>query len=308
MQINLALGDAASSIEQIKDADIDAARAVLQSFTVDRLSAESALESGIFAVFNQASPWERPTRIIYKLREASHPGNKDARANYASLELLTNPVRVNAIAKEHGWRFHHQDRIGSLVQYVSNKGDGWWNEVVEATHEQRGEYTGKVSYLSLKTFSFWSLCLGGTNLLPLDIHVRRQLAQLGVPIDERYTKYKWRAARSKEQPNGKVADEDLLLQVEPTAKPIPKGNGQYVVDEPAPAEYHRIEREAHALFSKDTRFVERGRVNMGLVASVLWWYGANRGESTQYNLPVFSRSQGGAWKLPYGPLETNNTH
>jgi len=300
-------------ISQISDQEIEYAKDVQRNFIVQDLNHSSALESGIFAILNQASPWERPSKIIYKLREASYPGDKNARSKYATPEILHDIKKVNAIAKENGWRFPHQPRLESLIGTYSSRSDNWWEEIKNGTPKQRNETIKNVSYISMKTFSFWHLCLGGTDYLPLDIHVRRQLAKLGVPMKKEFYEHVRRPhhkeiAKQKEIDcnylievpieRKKDSENSKLVEVQGTKVDLHSQNSQLVVDEPNFKEYKKIERAARKLFRTDPRFLYEEKVNMGLVASVLWWRGANRGEPHQGNL--LNGSFGGSWKLPYG--------
>jgi hypothetical protein len=256
-------------IENISDREIAQAKDVLHYFVVSELTKESALEAGIFAILNQASRWERPSAIIYKLREASHPGDKNARNKFSTLDVLADKDKVQQIAKNNGWRFYHERRLDPIIEHFSGLNHDWWVNTANADSKYRDGIVKSIKYLNLKTFSFWHLCIGGTNLLPIDIHVRRQLKELGLKIDGKYIEYR--------------------------ARP---GDGQFVVDEPSPTLYKKIEEMALGLFGEDERFLKEGKVDLGLVASVLWWRGANRGGQYQANL--FNDCVGSAWQLPYG--------
>ena len=54
---------------------------------------------------------------------------------------------------------------------------------------------------------------------------------------------------------------------------------------PNKKDYLRIEQESYNLFLQDERFLmPDGKIDMALVDTVLWWKGANRGDSYQFNL------------------------
>lgn len=280
----------------ISDAELARAREVLRNFQVKHRSRQAGLESGLFAIANQASPWERPSKFVYALRKASYPDDPHALQRYASLAVLTDEERVNTIAKQSGWRFHHQDRFGPFLRYFGAREDAWWEEVIHANEEARMKYIREIDFISLKTFSFWQLCLGGTKLLPIDIHVRRHLSGLGVPIDEIYRVGTTRPHRKKQPVSSDSHSEffpsDLFLPAPSSKQPT-----QTVVEEPTLSEYLRIERDARALFAQDIRFCPDGNVDMALVAAVLWWRGAHRQEA--YQAQLFGGDMGGSWKLPY---------
>lgn len=241
---------------QITNQEIEEAKRVYSSFMVAKITRESALESGIFAVFNQASRWERPSKIIYKMREDCYRGDKSARFRYCSVDLLLDEVRINKIAKKNGWRFHHQNRIREFIDYFGCKSGEWWNDVINADTEYRNAITEEIKFLQCKTFSLWHLCLGGKNLLPIDIHLRRQSRELGIEMPEEYV-----IGRKRE--NKKT------------------GVTQTVVNEPGKSKYLELEKKIIELFAEDERFLLNGKIDLGLVASVLWWKGANRNQQGQ---------------------------
>jgi len=251
-----------SLISEIKDKEIEEAKKVLSNHIVKRDSPESFLESLIFCIASQATPWERASAIVYHLRDESYPGQKDARFKFSSLEIVSNPEKVEEIAKNNEWRFHHQKRFSPAIEFYRNIGNlpveklkMYFKEIKNADSDYREDVVGKIKYVSRKTFSFWHLCLGGKNLLPLDVHIRRQLSELGVEMNSDYYTLKRR-----------------------------KTDGQRVVRELDKKEYLRIESKALELFSQDKRFKNgNDKVDVSFVSSLLWWRGARR-ENCQMNL------------------------
>lgn len=246
-------------LELITDSNLEAGRRVLSDHLVKELTRESTLESGIFCIASQATPWEIATRIVKRLRPAD--------CLYAPWDVLTSKEKVNRAAHDIRWRFAHNNRFDSLIDYVSHRSGDWWNEVKEGTFVEREKWGEDVPYMSRKTFSFWQLCLGGTRLIALDVHVMRGLQKLGVSI-----------------PNGYVTPQSRT-----------KGT-QKVRKTPNAKEYLRIEEDARALFAQDERFLlANGDVNLALADSVLWWQGAHRGDLDQLYLRGGDRSQ----TMPY---------
>ena len=98
-------------IATIKDSEIEIGRKVLKDHVVNPLTYEGALESLYFCILSQATPWEKASELIYKMRDVSHPRDKDARSKPASLQVLSDKTVLNRILVENGWRFHHQKRI-----------------------------------------------------------------------------------------------------------------------------------------------------------------------------------------------------
>ncbi len=246
-------------IEGISDLEVDAGRRVLQDHVVKDLNRGSALESGIFCITSQATPWEIAARLVKELRPAG--------CLYAPWDVLTSKEKVNETARTMRWRFAHNNRFDSLIDYVRDRNDSWWNEIKDGTFVEREKWSEDVPYMSRKTFSFWQLCLGGTRLIALDVHVMRGLQKLGVAVPDSY--------------------------IIPQARTIGK---QKVRKTPDSREYLRIEEDARALFATDERFLlEDGVVNLALADSVLWWRGAHRGDLHQLYLRGGNRSQ----SMPY---------
>ena len=252
-------------IKNIKDSEIENGRKVLKDHVVNPLTYEGALESLYFCILSQATPWEKASELIYKMRDVSHQKDKDARGKTSSLQVLSNKKVLNRILVENGWRFHHNKRLDESCDHFANANPKILDEIINADENVREKYS-YIKWLSRKTFSFWHLCLGGTNLLALDVYVMRGLSELGINMKESY-----HTSKSRE-------------------------DGQNVRGTPSKKEYLEIEAEARSLFSKDKRFLQGDKVNMALVDSVLWWKGANRGDPQQvYLFGNGTRS----WMLPY---------
>lgn len=260
-------------INQVTEEQINHAKVVLENHVVDPLTRAGALEAGLFCIASQAMRWEAASRFIRLLRQESHPGDQDAAHRYASVEVLNNKEAVNQAAKRFGWRYPHQDRFGPFIDYFGHRDEPWWKLVRSATPELRARHVSNIAYLGCKTYSFWSLCLGGTDLLALDVHVMRGLKELGLEIDQ-----------------------DFITAVG-------RADGQSVRKTPPRKEYLRIEGEARELFAQDRRFVmeprmaDPPRINLALVDSVLWWRGANRGDPCQGYL--FGEGDRSSLVLPY---------
>ncbi len=245
--------------EDISDFEIEEARKVLKDHTVNPLNKEGAFESLLYCIASQALPWERASDFIYALRNGSE-------GKYASWNKSTNSLFVNQIAEEMNLRFSHNRRFDSSIDYFKGKEDNWWEGVRDADSKTRNFYFDTLKWVGYKTFSFWHLCLGGTNLMALDVHVLRGLSELGVLMDEHYY----------------------------IPKPRVKGD-QEVRKTPSKREYVRIENDAKKIFSSDRRFLlDNGEVDMALIGSSLWWKGARRGKIDQ--LSLFGRD---TWYLPY---------
>jgi hypothetical protein len=287
--------------KDITDIEIEDAKKVLENFVVNPVTRDSAIESGIFAIANQSSMWETPSKIVYALREASHPRDPNARLKYSTWDVYHNEGKVNEIARQNGWRFHHERRFEDLIKRFANHSKEFWEDIILADSDSRlklfKDERTRINYMNYKTFSFWHLCLGGTNLLPIDIHIARQLARVyGFDIDESFY------TSVKRKPRNISLSQEIQLDLFQEGKRTYKTKRQNVARTLSPRKYLEIESKAIQYFSQDERFLKDGKLNAALVASVLWWRGANRGERDQSC--IFG--QGSSWILPYGNLREHN--
>ena len=251
-------------IKEITDSEIENARKVLSDHLVNPLNREGALESLLFCIASQATRWEKASNFIYSLRRNSQ-GDEH---KYTSWEDLIDKEKVNAIALENNWRFAYNRRFDEAIDYFQSQRGEWWINIINSDSESREWFCEKIKWLSRKTFSFWHICLGGTNLLALDVYVTKGLSSYGLEINPHFFTPK---SRSNE--------------------------GQKVRKTPSKKEYLRIEYKAKSFFSQDERFLlPSRRLDMALVDSLLWWKGASRKDLNQGNL---FGSGVDSWMLPY---------
>lgn len=251
-------------MQQISDSEIKNAQVVLNDHLVRPLNREGALESLLFCIASQATRWEVASRFIYELRKSSHGSTEQ----YATWEDMTDKNKVNEIAQRARWRFAYGKRFDASIDYFKNPPGKWWQDVASADASNREEYCKRIKWISRKTFSFWHLCLGGKNLLALDVYVMRGLNEFGIKMNPYFF----------------------------TSQPRKTGD-QNVRRTPIKKEYLKIENAARDLFSADGRFLlGNGEVDMALVDSFLWWRGANRKGVHQTNL--FGNGAD-SWILPY---------
>lgn len=253
---------------EISDYEIDNARKVMADHTVRPLTREGALENLFFCIASQGSNWERPTKFVYNLRRKSYPGDNTAVHRFASWDVLTLRTLVNLAAEESSLRYAYSRRFDPSIDHFAHLPGNWWEEVRDADVDSREKFVKSLKWVSYKTFSFWNLCLGGKDLIALDVHIRRQLKnEFGLDMHERY------------------------------ASPTKRGDGQTVSSDPQKAEYLRIEEAAKAHFSRDPRFLQpNGRPDCALIDGLLWWRGANRSGLGQ---GCFFGSGIETWVLPY---------
>ena len=253
-------------IDSISDKEIELARIVLGDHTVKPLSHESTLESLLWCIASQALGWEAASSFIYCLRDASHSGDEQARFKVSQRKTLSDKDVVFRASQKARLRFAKGRRFDSAIDYFISQEGAWWERVISSGQAERARYVDEVKWLGEKTFSFWHICLGGTHLMALDVHVMRGLRELDIDIDPTYINS---VARSTD--------------------------AQKVRRTPPRTDYWRIESEARELFAKDKRFAIPYGTNMALADAVLWWRGAHRGEPAQSQLFGDSTS----WKMPY---------
>lgn len=252
-------------IQCFSDQQLTQSKSVLSDHIVDPFSRESAFESGLWCICSQATTYEMASQFIYRLRRSSSHNSQFKVSDYS---VLTNVDLVDKVSADVGWRFANMGRFKEFIKYFSGFNESDFLKLKFADNALREEIVSNVPYLGRKTFSFWNLCLGGTNLLALDVYVMRGLHNLGLNINPDYFTPKSRSNES-----------------------------QKVRKTPGKIDYINIENSARKIFSNDERFLlENNQTNMALVDSVLWWAGANRNSFFQGNL--FGESS--AWLiLPY---------
>jgi len=236
----------------ISDGEIEKARRVLADHTVKRADHESALECLLWCIASQALGWEPASRFVYTLRRLSRPDDSKATLIVSKRDVLSDNGKVYQASIEAHLRFAKGRRFESAIDYFGSLKGEWWGNIVNANPDDRVHYVDNVKWVGEKTFSFYHICMGGVNLLALDVHVMRGLNRLGIELDENY--------------------------VIPRARST---DAQKVRKTPDRKDYIRIESEARELFSGDERFKVNGKVDMALADAVLWWRGASRGDSDQ---------------------------
>ncbi len=258
------------TIETITDHEIVEARKVLEDHIVNPVTKEGAFECLLWCIASQALGWEPASNFVYELRRTSHPQDVQAANKHSTLQVLTDKEAVFQASLRARLRFAYARRFDSSIDFLSGLEGDWPDTIIEATQETREEYVKKIKWVAEKTFSFWHICLGGTNLLALDVHVMRGLHTMGIQLNTDYINSVQRATDS-----------------------------QRVRRTPNKKDYNRIEDEARWFFLTDHRFLlENEQVDMALIDGVLWWKGANRELLGQYHL--FGAA--GSWKMPYAKL------
>ncbi len=104
----------------------------------------------------------------------------------------------------------------------------------------------KIKWVHCKTASFWYLCLGGKELMTLDVHNYRQLAGLGIKIDNPYL---------------------YIARVRPKS-------GNLATDTASPKEYEQIEADALRFLSQFPEFLDGDKADGALATTLFWVAGA----------------------------------
>lgn len=293
----------------ITDEEIAEAKTVLKHHSPSPITSEAAVECLLWCISSQALSWEATSKFVYNLREASYPNlpSREARLRYASKETLYDPARVREVAQKSGLRFKDRfneailrfgdqealqafDEIGNASASYGRadlKGE-WWEDIRDATSKTREQYVDEVKWVGRKTFSFWHICLGGTNLVALDVHVMRELRNnYGVKMDNGYIEGVRRNKKTKLKHHivstnqGSLPLDDAREDASLKTKEIT----QIVRLTPDKEDYLRIERAARDKFRRDSRFrTPEGNVDMALVDALLWWRGASRSTLAQQSL------------------------
>lgn len=234
---------------------LEETKAVLDSHLVPDLSPRRLYESLVFCIASQSMVYERAVGLLRQTGLLKEPE-------------FTEPGKVYNLAKPN-LRFP-EDRFSPALRFAAEYNGGIIELVRDyliAPKEVRETLVTQVKWLAHKTASFWYLCLGGTELMTIDIHNLRQIATLG-PISVDRSLYEGSARRG-----GKT-------------------KGKQIVKAISPREYKRIEDKVlsalgHIPCLKD----KRGSSNGALITTLFWWAGAKgRRESLQQqSLPGLER-------------------
>ncbi len=264
-----------SALKSISDEEISRAIKVRSDHTVYNLSPRGALESLIWCIANQNTNWERPVKFIRMMREES---GVDPYKEYTPMSHLTDKGFVNKIAKRSGLPFHRDNRFDPAIDYFGRKEGEWWKEIMEADVEKRERYVERIKFVGRKTFSFWHLCLGGKNLIALDIWIRRSLQEeFGMKYLEPYATGTPRTRKSEVKKEHDPHPEFDFVEGLDSDYPVQNKNGGRNIMPGLPKSvYIHAECLTRKLFGKDERFLCEGKTDMALVDCLLWWKGAHR--------------------------------
>lgn len=239
-----------------KSGFLNEAKAVLKTHIVPDLSPRRLYESLVFCIASQSMVYERAVDLLDRIGSIREPE-------------FSEPERIYKIARPN-LRFP-EDRFTSALRFVTGY-DGGITELARdyfrAPTEVREMLVSNVQWLAHKTASFWYLCLGGTELMTIDIHNLRQIAGLG-PIQVERSLYEGKSRRG-----GKT-------------------KGKQIVKAISPRDYRRLEDEVLAALGhipclKD----KRGNPNGALITTLFWWAGAKgkREILEQQSLPGLERT------------------
>ncbi len=208
------------------------ARTILHAHTIPKFDARHCAIALYFCIASQYSTYERPVAFA----RALHNATLDQLFDDATL-------RERAVAA----KLLFTDRFAASISYTRAYPGGieqLAQDYLDRPMETRRILVEHVNYLSMKTASFWHLCLGGTSLMTLDRHNYRQIAGLGVHVDKGLS-------HGTRRTDGRV----IPLSARPAA-------------------YERIERETvHVL--RDEPLLQRDQnVDSALATALFWTTGA----------------------------------
>ncbi|MDA3856206.1 MAG: hypothetical protein PF569_08165, partial [Candidatus Woesearchaeota archaeon] len=215
---------------------IDENKFILDGHIIPKISERKCLEAAIFCLASQALVFERASTFANDIAKTSDENLQDNEFVYnLSRQYLRFP----------------EDRFTPFYKY-SNKYKGGLTslaqDILDNPRELREEITSNVKFMGLKTTSFWYLCLGGKELMTLDVHNLRQISNLDIiPIKESHYLGKRRS----------------------TGKCIPTGTSN--------KEYLKIEKEVQQYFRENmmtnTFLFENGNLDSSFLTALFWWEG-----------------------------------
>lgn len=198
----------------VRDCPIsDEAKGILENLVVPEQTPEMFYLSLIFCIASHRQNYERPTRLVRHLlgmfRSSSiHIGNPDP---------LRDPDIVKNTAVTHGVRWssvREKNRVYPAFRYIEGYRHGIEGLVEDFKADSvgmRDKLVRDVKWIAHKTASFWYLCLGGEQLMTLDVHNYRQIAGLGVDVPNEFYEAKRRKNGIKEL---KTASEREYVRIE----------------------------------------------------------------------------------------------
>ena len=249
-----------------KSTFLEEAQGVLTSHRIPSRTRYNLYASLIFCLASHSLVYERALKLMEELGKADP-------------HLIEDGDAVFARASKRKMRFP-ENRFSPALDYARKRPGGieqLASDFLDQPHATREELRENAKWMGLKTASFWYLCLGGRDLMTLDVHNLRQLGAIpGVSVSPDYY----------------------------IAKPRQSGKtqGMFVTSSPSPREYLRIEQEALQAVGIFPEFQTEGKVQADLITTVFWWAGVRgaRGVVRQMDLPNVPRT---FFRSPY-----NSTH
>jgi hypothetical protein len=220
---------------------LDESRSIYEGHVLPVLTQRKCLEAMIFCIASQGLVFERASEFANMIKGLSS-------------DEIGDPELVHKRAIE-CMRFK-EDRFSPFYEFVSKYQYGILGlakDFLEKPKEVRLELAKEVSYVGLKTASFWNLCLGGKELMTLDVHNLRQIGGLKVaPIKESH----------------------YLGQRRETS-------GKWIATTPSDKDYLHIEDcvLTHFGYNRNVNpelFEKDGSLNAALLTSLFWWEGVKK--------------------------------
>ena len=224
---------------------------------IERMTTEAAYLTLIFVIASQRESFERPVRLVRELRDYS-------------LDRITDPNFVNRTAVKNGIRWASaENRYSPAFHYMEQNGgiDTVVNQFLSSQYETRRILVEEVQWLAHKTASFWYFCLGGKELVTLDVHNFRQIAGLGINIPDSYYIPQPQKTPRKQVPTGETETLSLGFSVKTLT---PRKKPRKDLESPSGKKYERIEAEIIDL-ARRTINLDNGREVDGSFLTTLFW-------------------------------------
>ena len=181
----------------------DEAREILEKIVIPEQTPEMFYLSLIFCIASHRQNYERPASLTRDLSRMSL--SRDIG------DLLRDSDFVKDTAVLHGIRWgsvKEKNRVDPAFRDIEKyRGiEGLVSDFKAAPMMMRDKLVQDVKWIAHKTASFWYLCLGGEQLMTLDVHNYRQIAGLGVEVPEEFYRGKRRGNGKKELRTASVGE------------------------------------------------------------------------------------------------------
>lgn len=232
---------------------LDENKVIYNGHIIPELTPRKCLEAMIFCIASQGLVFERASDFANMIKKLSDEDIKDP-------ELVHKRAVVCMRFKE--------DRFSSFYEFTQKYDDGILGlarDYLKNSKSLRLELNAKVNYVGLKTASFWNLCLGGKELMTLDVHNLRQIAGLDI-VDIKESHYIGQRRKT---------------------------TNKCIATTPSDKDYLRIEKETLDYFkcfrlANPDFFDKGGDIDASFLTSLFWWEGVKKERGVNpYQITMF---------------------